>query len=250
VVERIAEHLHVSIAELIGNETLLKDLDLRPFETGNIGALSLEDIRAELIKPNRDPRKAFRVPRFRHDVRSVKDLEPGMVMEGIVTNVIDFGAFVDIGVGHDGLVHLSEITSEYVSDPLAHIKIGDVVRVRVLNVDKEAPRISLTMKQSRLAPAPRRDRPGRDRRERPRDGSTRAQSAETADQAGTGEKPMSARQHEDKRRDRPAKRKPRKQSREERAKPERTPAAEPAGGGFNTLLADQLAALRDKFTTR
>ena len=111
-----------------------------------IGEITLRDIAAELEKPARDPRDEMPRPVLRSDIMEMKDLKPGMVLKGTVRNVIDFGAFVDIGVHQDGLVHLSQICDKYIKHPSEVLKVGDVVTVKVLSVDLEKKRISLTMK--------------------------------------------------------------------------------------------------------
>src|SRR4029079_5717896 len=100
-----------------------------------IGRFTLDDIRAELIRPGRDPRPEFRTPEWRPDVTSVKDLEVGMVLEGRVSNVTNFGAFVDIGVHRDGLVHVSEVSHRWVADPREAVQVGQIVKVKVMDVD-------------------------------------------------------------------------------------------------------------------
>ena len=111
-----------------------------------IGELTLKDIIKELIKPGRDPREDMPKPVLKSDVLDMEDLKPGMRLKGTVRNVIDFGAFVDIGVHQDGLVHISQITDRYIKHPLDALSIGDVVEVEVLSVDVKKKRISLTMK--------------------------------------------------------------------------------------------------------
>ncbi|HOJ33321.1 MAG TPA: Tex family protein [Candidatus Hydrogenedentes bacterium] len=248
VVARIAEHFKVPVPELFRNEALLADVDLRPFATGVIGELTLEDIRRELLVPSRDPRREFRVPRFRHDVCSVQDLEVGMVLEGVVTNVIDFGVFVDIGVGQDGLVHLSELSPQFVGDPHALVKVGDVVRVRVIKVDKESPRISLSMKNVHTAP-PRREKPQRERRNTERVQEEKRRSRAKTAETEVASTPKDEEKRQTRRRDvAVSKRKEERPSRPAKEKPERQPAFSDSSGAFNTLLAEQLAALREKFT--
>ena len=111
-----------------------------------IGELTLNDILSELEKPGRDPREDMPRPILRSDVLEMKDLTPGMVLKGTVRNVIDFGAFVDIGVHQDGLVHISQICDRYIKHPLEAVSVGDIVDVKVLDVDLEKKRIALTMK--------------------------------------------------------------------------------------------------------
>ena len=111
-----------------------------------VGEITLKDIVSELEKPGRDPREEMPRPILRTDVLEMKDLKPGMVLKGTVRNVIDFGAFVDIGVHQDGLVHVSQMTERYIKHPLEAVSVGDIVEVKVLSVDLEKKRISLTMK--------------------------------------------------------------------------------------------------------
>lgn len=145
-VARMAASLGVSVATLVTNVELINRLDLQQFVNDQIGLLTLQDIREELLKPGRDPRAQFVMPRFRDDVTSLADLQAGMVLEGVVSNVTNFGAFVDIGVHQDGLVHISELSPRYVRDPREVVQVGQVVQVRVLGVDMALQRISLSMK--------------------------------------------------------------------------------------------------------
>jgi uncharacterized protein len=146
VVERMAASLAVPVASLVANVDLINSLDLPQFADAQVGLLTLQDIREELLKPGRDPRAQFVMPRFRDDVTSLEHLQAGMVLEGMVSNVTNFGAFVDIGVHQDGLVHISELSQRYVRDPREVAQVGQVVKVRVLGVDVALQRISLSMK--------------------------------------------------------------------------------------------------------
>ena len=112
----------------------------------SIGEITLRDIVKELEKPGRDPRDEMPKPILRTDVLDIKDLKPGMILKGTARNVIDFGAFVDIGVHQDGLIHISQMTERYIKHPLEAVSVGDIVEVQVLEVDKEKKRIGLTMK--------------------------------------------------------------------------------------------------------
>src|SRR5215813_5324050 len=152
VVERMATSLAVPVAALVANTELINSLDLQQFVDDQVGLLTLQDIREELLKPGRDPRAQFVMPRFRDDVTSLADLQEGMVLEGVVSNVTNFGAFVDIGVHQDGLVHISELSQRYVRDPRDVVQVGQIVKVRVLGVDVALQRISLSMKG--LQPTP------------------------------------------------------------------------------------------------
>jgi uncharacterized protein len=146
VVERMAQSLDVPVANLVANTELINRLDLQQFADGQVGLLTLQDIREELLKPGRDPRDQFVIPNFREDVTTLADLEAGMMLEGVVSNVTNFGAFVDIGVHQDGLVHISELSQRFVRDPREVVQVGQVVQVRVLGVDQALQRISLSMK--------------------------------------------------------------------------------------------------------
>jgi uncharacterized protein len=146
VVERIMSVAGTDVGGLIGNTTVLRGLKPQDFTDGSTGLPTVNDILRELEKPGRDPRPEFQTATFAEGVHEVKDLEPGMVLEGVVTNVAAFGAFVDIGVHQDGLVHVSAMSSSFVSDPRDVAKSGDVVRVKVLSVDIARNRISLTMR--------------------------------------------------------------------------------------------------------
>jgi uncharacterized protein len=154
VVERMAASLAVPVATLVSNAALINSLDLQQFVDAQVGMLTLQDMREELLKPGRDPRAQFVMPHFRDDVTSLGHLQEGMVLEGMVSNVTNFGAFVDIGVHQDGLVHISELSQRYVRDPRDVVQVGQVVKVRVLSVDVALQRISLSMKGIRPTPGP------------------------------------------------------------------------------------------------
>jgi uncharacterized protein len=155
VVQKMAEGLQVPVAKLVGDPDLVGKLDFSRFADAehNLGKFTLEDIRNELLRPGRDPRPEFKTPEWRADVTSVKDLQPGMVLEGRVSNVANFGAFVDIGVHRDGLVHVSELTHRWVADPREAVKVGEIVKVKVLEVDHQRERISLSIKALQQPPA-------------------------------------------------------------------------------------------------
>jgi len=149
IVEKIGQDLHISLERLIQSQDKLKALDLRKYVTGEIGEPTLRDIVSELEKPGRDPRAEFRYAVFREGVKEIKDLSRGMVLEGVITNVANFGAFVDIGVHQDGLVHLSQLADKFVEDPTKVVKVGQIVTVRVLEINETLKRISLSMKSLR-----------------------------------------------------------------------------------------------------
>ncbi|UWE13751.1 Tex family protein [Actinacidiphila bryophytorum] len=146
VVRRIGTSAGTGIAELIGNGAVLRTLRPQDFVDDSFGLPTVTDILAELEKPGRDPRPAFKTAAFKEGVEEMKDLRPGMLLEGVVTNVAAFGAFVDVGVHQDGLVHVSALSRSYVSDPRDVVKSGDIVRVKVLDVDLPRKRISLTLR--------------------------------------------------------------------------------------------------------
>jgi len=146
LVKRMADILNAPLATIIGNEKLIKLIPKEQFVASDVGLPTIEDILQELKKPGRDPRAEFKYAQFSDDVKELSDLVPGMILEGSVTNVTNFGAFVDIGVHQDGLVHISQIADCYVDDPKKFVKVGQVVKVQVLTVDAELKRIGLTMK--------------------------------------------------------------------------------------------------------
>lgn len=149
LVERIAADLGVAVSALVGNEALLASIDLDRYVGGDVGLPTLRDIVEELRKPGRDPRQAFEPPAFRDDIQKPEDLVAGMVLEGIVTNIVAFGCFVDIGVHQDGLVHVSQLADRYVKDPNDVVKVGQRVQVTVQSVDLQRGRIALTMRKER-----------------------------------------------------------------------------------------------------
>ena len=146
LVARIAKDLGVTLQQLIGNDAVLSSLDLTPYVSSDVGLPTLRDIVTELRKPGRDPRESFVPPAFRDDVTEPKHLSAGMVLEGVVTNIVAFGAFVDIGVHQDGLVHVSQLSDRFVKDPNDVVQVGQKVSVTVQAVDLARNRIALTMK--------------------------------------------------------------------------------------------------------
>lgn len=164
VVERILEKDKLNISDLIGNSQLLQGLKPEEFTDETFGVPTVTDILSELDKPGRDPRGEFKTAVFKEGVESIKDLKPGMLLEGVVSNVANFGAFVDIGVHQDGLVHISSLTDKFVSDPRDIVKAGDVVKVKVLEVDSSRKRINLTMRLNEQVQAnPQANNQGKDK---------------------------------------------------------------------------------------
>jgi len=151
VVEQMAQSLKTSVKKIIEQPQILAELNLGEL---SVGAYTLNDILTELRKPGRDPRDKFVAPSFHDEVREISDVQVGMVLEGVVTNVTKFGAFVDIGVHQDGLVHISELSDRYIKDPSEAVKTGQIVKVKVLSVDVKAKRIGLSIK-ALSAPPPR-----------------------------------------------------------------------------------------------
>lgn len=146
VVERILAATRQSLQELMGNPTELRNLKAREFTDERFGVPTVTDIIKELEKPGRDPRPEFKTATFADGVETMNDLQPGMILEGSVTNVTNFGAFVDIGVHQDGLVHISSLADKFVDDPHKVVKAGDIVKVKVMEVDMQRKRIALTMR--------------------------------------------------------------------------------------------------------
>ncbi len=148
LVEHMAAELGTNVGSLIGNGRMISSLAAERFVSDEVGLPTITDILKELEKPGRDPRSEFRYASFAEGVREIKDLAEGMMLEGVVTNVTNFGAFVDIGVHQDGLVHISELADRFVKDPRTVVKVGQTVKVRVLKVDAGLKRIALSMKSS------------------------------------------------------------------------------------------------------
>lgn len=149
IVNAMADHLNCTITELMADEQLRKNIDVQRYVTDTVGIPTLTDIMSELAKPGRDPRDSFEAFAFAENVTSIQDLEPGMQLPGIVTNVTRFGAFVDIGVHQDGLVHISEMADRFIKDPAEVVKVQQKVMVTVLEVDLDRKRISLSMRSGK-----------------------------------------------------------------------------------------------------
>jgi len=187
VVERIIVQTGRPIDQIMGHGQWLKTLRPEQFAADPFGPVTVRDILAELEKPGRDPRPDFKVARFNEGVESIADLRPGMVLEGTVSNVAQFGAFVDLGVHQDGLIHVSQLANRFVQDARQVVKTGQIVKVKVLEVDLARGRIGLTLKLD-VQPAPRsaenrHQAAGRDRQGpggRPRDEARTAPSTAMA----------------------------------------------------------------------
>jgi len=253
VVQRICQMAGKTVLELVGNDAVLDGLDPALFVDAQSGLETVKDIIAELKKPGRDPRQRFEAVIFREGVHKPADLEIGMELQGVVTNVTDFGAFVDIGVHQDGLVHLSEISHQYVKNPADALNVGQSVRVKVLAVDLKSKRIGLSIKAllPGAGPAARTDGPRpegprperRPRGERPRPKEARPQPAPPRDAAPNPHRP--ARPHPDGRKGGPERRPERPERRVEapERKPERSPETRP-GASLSDLMAKYNKGLR------
>jgi uncharacterized protein len=147
LVGKMAKDLGVAVSALVGNPVLAARIDIARYRSDDVGDPTLRDIVAELSKPGRDPRQQFEPPSFRDDVREMKDLVVGMTLSGVVTNVTAFGAFVDIGVHQDGLVHISQLAEQFVKNPHDVVKAGDRISVRVVEVDMARKRIALSARR-------------------------------------------------------------------------------------------------------
>jgi uncharacterized protein len=157
LVGKISTNKAVDVVQLIGNKELLHSINPNEYSDDQYGLPTIRDILIELEKPGRDPRPEFKTAQFKEGVEAIEHLHEGMILEGVVSNVTNFGAFVDIGVHQDGLVHISEMTNRFISDPRAVVKAGDVVTVKVIEVDKPRKRIGLSMKlgEENSSPAPK-----------------------------------------------------------------------------------------------
>jgi protein Tex len=208
IVEKMASALGVGISDLLENKELISSLKIEDFITETAGIPTLNDIREELLRPGRDPRKTFKVPKFRADVKEMSDLKPGMALEGTVTNVTNFGAFVDIGVRQDGLVHLSQMSNRFIRDPREAVKVGDVVQVKVISVEPETKRIGLSMKalmpatqkrrkkQPRRSPRPQTHSPNSQKSSEMAANSEGASAATPAEKTASAERPRPPRSHD------------------------------------------------------
>ncbi|MFN7913907.1 MAG: Tex family protein [Vicinamibacterales bacterium] len=166
VVERIVSKTGVPVTELIGKAPVLRALKPEDFADTQFGVPTVKDILMELEKPGRDPRPEFKTASFKDGVEQMSDLQPGMLLEGVVTNVANFGAFVDIGVHQDGLVHVSQLADRFVKDPREVVKAGQIVKVKVVEVDLKRKRIALTMKLQEPVAASAKPAAGSDQRDR------------------------------------------------------------------------------------
>ena len=187
LVARIARDMGRSVSELVGDSRVADSIDIARYIDDEVGEPTLKDIVEELKKPGRDPRQGFELVRFREDVHEMKDLRDGMRLEGVVTNVTAFGAFVDVGVHQDGLVHISQLSDSFVQDPSQVVKVGQRIKVHVLSVDLERKRIALSAraKDPKTSSAPRGEREGNVKSEE-RKGRRSAEKQQGSGQAAKG----------------------------------------------------------------
>ncbi|HDP34475.1 MAG TPA: S1 RNA-binding domain-containing protein, partial [Candidatus Hydrogenedentes bacterium] len=250
VIEKIAASLEMTIEELLNAPERLKNVSMESFANDVVGPLALEDIRYELGRIGRDPRRRFRPPANFVTLDAIGDLKQGMVIEGIITNLTDFGAFVNIGLPQEGLVHRSELGRTILNDPKKALQVGDVVKVLVLQVEEEAQKISLSLKGAVKLPL---TRPGYRRRgDRPDDND---------EQEGRGRRGALARNREGDREREPRRfgdsygggRPQRRKGKDAIAVPKvqhRSNAKKGEDALLNTSLAEQLAALREKIVSQ
>jgi len=267
LVRKIAADAGMEVKNLIANEQALRSITFDKYAEGDVGPHLLADIKRELQYAGRDGRRRFRIPRFDDNVRTIDQLEEGMILEGIVTNVTDFGAFIDIGIHQDGLIHLSELVNRYVRNPRSVVLLGELVRVKVIKIDKDKSRVSLSRKavpqDVRKGPAPRPagaeseqggerggDRGGQQPGGRARFEQRYANKPGGGAPAGGGDRPGG--RSPQPRRDNQEQRQQRDGGRRDGGgprKPQQQPKSISVGGdeAMGTSLADQLAALREKF---
>ena len=142
----MAKDIKASVSDLLGNEVLVNTIDLNRYVSVEVGLLTLQDIKEELLKPGRDPRRIIKVFEFAQGIHKVTDLHVGMELPGIVTNITAFGAFVDVGVKQDGLVHISQLADRFIKEPTDVVSVNQHVKVKVMEVDVARKRIALSMK--------------------------------------------------------------------------------------------------------
>jgi len=174
VVERIAEKNSRTLDAIIGDTSFLRALNPQDYTDEKFGVPTIADILKELEKPGRDPRPEFKTANFQEGVETIKDLEAGMILEGTVSNVANFGAFVDIGVHQDGLVHISALSEKFIDDPRKVVKAGDIVKVKVMEIDIDRKRIGLSMRLD--------DQPGQDNSKKAKPQSPKSPRASQSNQ--------------------------------------------------------------------
>lgn len=250
IVAKIAAAAGAAVAELVGNEAALEKIQADAFVSDTVGQISVKDILKELARPGRDPRRRFRAAKFDENVRNVQDLNDGQELEGMVTNVTDFGAFVDIGVGQDGLVHLSELSHRYVRDPRRVVHVGESVRVKVIKIEKDPVRISLSMKALEKE-RPERKPSRQPSRPQPRREEAKANAPANAPARQHPPRERTARPADAPRRDNRTDQRHKDKKKPRRSHEESRPAIPtPPAAPLNTQLADQLEALRASLSSK
>jgi uncharacterized protein len=187
LVESMVKGEAVEIQALIGNRTLLKGIEAKKYASDQFGLPTIKDILEELEKPGRDPRPAFKTASFKDGIEKISDLKADMTLQGVVTNVTNFGAFVDVGVHQDGLVHISMLADKFVSDPREVVKAGDVVSVRVVEVDAKRNRVSLSMRSKQADEGSNKPNKSESPRKKPQNAA-----AKTHSKSAQSKKPVSA----------------------------------------------------------
>lgn len=195
IAERILADLGVTLDRVSEVADRLRALDIKSYTTESAGEPTVRDIINELLNPGRDPRETFVPPRFQEGIKTIADLKPGMEIEGVVTNVANFGAFVNIGVHQDGLVHVSQLADKFVSDPKKIVKVGQIVKVRVLEVNEALKRISLSMKSPNAQPPQKREQPTKPPKEARPAAKKEQRKAEGAAQPKQGKQDKQPEQH-------------------------------------------------------
>ncbi|WP_298147088.1 Tex family protein [uncultured Acinetobacter sp.] len=187
LVAKIVAAKGTTVQDIIGNSEIIRQVNAEEFVDEKVGLPTIQDVLNELEKPGRDPRPEFRTAKFRDDITDVKQLTEGLTLEGVITNVTNFGAFVDVGVHQDGLVHISELANEFVADPHKVVKPGQIVQVRVLNVDTERQRVNLSMRPEGSQPV---KAPRQPRREATEPRTERKPQAKRPQQRPQGDRPQ------------------------------------------------------------
>ena len=190
MVGKIVEAKATTVKDIIGNSEIIRQVEASVFADDQFGLPTIQDVLSELEKPGRDPRPEFRTAKFREDITQVSQLTEGLQLEGVITNVTNFGAFVDVGVHQDGLVHISELANEFVSDPHKVVKPGQIVQVRVLAIDAERNRVNLSMRpEGSEAPAKAPRQPRREQSNEPR-GERKPQAKRPQQARPQGDRPQ------------------------------------------------------------
>ena len=253
LVEEMAQSVQATVTELMENPEKLKALDLEKLSNDRFGLPTLQDIRRELSHRGRDRRKAFVPPAFRTDVKELSDLQKGMLVEGTVSNVTSFGAFVDIGVQQEGLVHISELSSRFVQDANQAVHVGQVVKVKVIGVDTATNRISLSIKALRIREDSRKRKKKQPLKTAPRVSAPKPRSASTDGKGNHQEKRRSGKPERKpvSRKGRQGKKRPSiavKTAAIQRNRPQKKPEPEVLPDTSNLSFSEKIRLLQEKFS--